>query len=81
MRRRSRSHSGHYKKVQRRDLTYTQLRCAQKVIFRQFVLARDLVVLAVERCTVIYGIWRKENICHFKQFIVFNYYNFIDVSE
>lgn len=42
------------------SITYVQLRCTQKLIFRQFVLARDLVVLAVEGCTVIYGIWKKE---------------------
>lgn len=38
--------------------TYTQLRCAQKVIFRQFVLAGDLVVLGVEGWAVIYGFWK-----------------------
>lgn len=40
------------------SVTYAQLRGSQKVIFRQFVLARDLVALAVEGCTVIYGIWK-----------------------
>lgn len=39
--------------------TYTELRCTQKLIFGQFVLARDLVVLAEEWCTVIYGFWRE----------------------
>ena len=40
--------------------TYIQLRGTQKVIFGQFVLARDPVVLAVEGWTVVYGIWKKK---------------------
>lgn len=39
--------------------TYSEVRCSQKLIFRQFVLARDFVVLAIERCAVIYSIWKK----------------------